>query len=460
MAAAEPDGNTVRVLFDATRLLARGGLATPTGIDRVDLAYVAALSEAPGFELQLVTFDVFGPTVLGPRAAAELIEVVQKRWHAQPATDKPRAAFQQVREWLESPPDTGRAVHPKPTRAHTTESSGLQRAGSALRKVFDSVRTARMAADETPSVYVNTSHGRLYRKAVSRWLEDAGIGGVFFIHDLIPIEFPEFNRPGEPVRHALRMATVAAHANQIIVNSEATRIAVQRHLQEHGGQVPPIEVLHLGVEHRFSSSPNTAPLLPSVPYFVMLSTIEPRKNHQLMLQVWRRLLESGGGPVPRLLLIGRRGWDNQTVFNTLDRSELLSRHVAECSGLGDSDVAVLLRGARALLAPSFGEGFGLPVAESLALGTPVIASSIVAHREVGGDCAEYLDPLDGLGWLQAVGDYAAEPSPRREQQLRLVGGYKPPSWDDHLSSALRLIRAAAHRASCSSSTLPSSRLVV
>jgi hypothetical protein len=85
----------------------------------------------------------------------------------------------------------------------------------------------------------------------------------------------------------------------------------------------------------------------------------------------------------------------------------------------------------------------LPVAEALAQGTPVIASSIPAHIEVGGSHAEYLDPLDGLGWLQAIGDYAAPLSVRRERQLRLLPAYQTPSWKEHLSRAMTLMRNAA-----------------
>ncbi|MDB5974298.1 MAG: glycosyltransferase family 1 protein [Nevskia sp.] len=444
---ASPEAATIRVLFDATRLLARGGLATPTGIDRVDFAYVSALSTAPGIDLQLVTFDVFGPKLLGQGPATRLIDAVRQRWEGGSPADLPQAGFRQLREWLEAPAGTARPVPAKARGETTSEGTRLRRAGSALNGALGSLRPRRIMVEGSAGVYVNTSHGRLFRKAVSRWLGHTGIGGVFFIHDLIPLEFPEFNRPREPARHASRLETVGAHARQVIVNSNATRSALTRYLQKHNQRVPPIDVLHLGVEDRFGSSRNYTPLSPTVPYFVMLSTIEPRKNHQLLLQVWRRLVESEGNAAPRLVLIGRRGWENQTVFNILDRSSLLSCFVVEGSGLGDGDIATLLRGARALLMPSFGEGFGLPVAEALALGTPVIASAIAAHREVGGDSAEYLDPLDGLGWLQAVRDYSAMPSPRREKQLQRLGAYKPPSWEKHLSSTLNLIRAAAYQTS-------------
>jgi glycosyltransferase involved in cell wall biosynthesis len=300
-----------------------------------------------------------------------------------------------------------------------------------------------MPAGGVPAVYLNTSHGRLFRRAVSRWLGHSGIGGVFFVHDLIPLEFPEFNRPQEPARHALRLETVAAHARQIIVNSAATRAALLRHLRQLARPVPPIEVLHLGVERRFSEEVQLSRLAPTVPYFVVLGTIEPRKNHLLLLQVWRRLVEEQGDAAPRLVLIGRRGWENQTVFNILDRAATLAPFLVEASGLGDHDIATLMRGARAVLAPSFGEGFGLPVAEALALGVPVIASSIPAHREVGGDHVQYLDPLDGPGWLRTISDRSKESAACHERRLRALAPYRPPTWEEHLSSALHLIRDAA-----------------
>jgi glycosyltransferase involved in cell wall biosynthesis len=440
---AAPEAGTTRVLFDATRLLGRG-LAMPTGIDRVDFAYVSALSATRGFDLRLVTFDVFGPKLLGQGPTKRLIEAVRQRWETHLVPDQSQPGFQRLRQWLEAP--AGNPIHPTPGGQGGTEGSHMQRAGAALNGALDSLRLRRTLGDGASSVYVNTSHGQLFRKAVSRWLGNSDIGSVFFIHDLLPIEFPEFNRQREPARHAARLETIGAHARQIIVNSDATRATLLRYLREHGRRVPPIEVLHLGIDDRFDQARDHAPLSPAAPYFVMLCTIEPRKNHLLMLQVWRRLVESAGDAAPRLVLIGRRGWENQIVFNTLDRSTPVSRFIAEGSSMGDGDIAALLRGARALLSPSFGEGFGLPVAEALKLGTPVIASAIPAHLEVGGDFAEYLDPLDGLGWLQAIRDYAAEPSPRREKQLQRLKDYKPPRWNEHLSSALDLIRAAAHQA--------------
>src|SRR5207302_45452 len=120
--------------------------------------------------------------------------------------------------------------------------------------------------------------------------------------------------------------------------------------------------------------------------------------------------------------------------------------------LPDTEMVRLLQGARALLLPSFAEGFGFPVIEALALGVPALCSDIPALRETGGPVAEYLDPLDGPGWRAAILDYAAAVSPRREAQLQRLAGWQPPRWDDHFAMVRRLLSAApAGPESCRSS---------
>ncbi len=127
----------------------------------------------------------------------------------------------------------------------------------------------------------------------------------------------------------------------------------------------------------------------------MVGTIEPRKNLLQLLTVWHRWTQEGRSPRARLIVVGRRGWENENILELLDRSKGLAPSVIEVASLGDARMVALLKGATALLAPSFVEGYGLPIAEALALGTPVIASDTDAHREAGGAFADYLDPLDG-----------------------------------------------------------------
>ena len=117
------------------------------------------------------------------------------------------------------------------------------------------------------------------------------------------------------------------------------------------------------------------------------------------------------------MLVGQRGWETENVIDMLDRCPALRGTVIEHNALPDAAMVPLLSGARALLLPSFAEGFGFPVIEALQLGVPALCSDIPALRETGGAVPEFLDPLDGPGWHRAILDYAAPESPRRAAQL-------------------------------------------
>ena len=285
------------------------------------------------------------------------------------------------------------------------------------------------------TTYLNMSHHHLDRPAL---IDEAkrryGARFVCMVHDLIPIEFPEYARPAEPARHERRIRTVADLADGVLVNSAATAASLQPWL-DRAGRGTPVLVAPLGID-----APAPGPDEPAGhPYFVFLGTIEPRKNHLLPLHVWRRLVERLGPAAPRLVLVGRRGWENEQVVDMIERCAALRGVVEERADLSDAQTGALLRGARALLLPSFAEGYGLPLAEALAVGTPALCSDLPALREVGGDVAEYLDPLDGPAWMRAVEDYAAPDSRRRAAQVAGIAGWQAPGWGEHLERALAFV---------------------
>jgi glycosyltransferase involved in cell wall biosynthesis len=142
---------------------------------------------------------------------------------------------------------------------------------------------------------------------------------------------------------------------------------------------------------------------------------------------------------PQLVIIGRRGWENENIIDMIERCQVLQGVVEEHNVMSDDDVRSLLLGARALLLPSFAEGFGLPLAEALALGVPAICSDINALREVGGDVPEFLDPLDGPAWMQAIEDYTRADSTRRDAQLQRLQAWQAPTWPAHMAIAMTLI---------------------
>jgi glycosyltransferase involved in cell wall biosynthesis len=270
-------------------------------------------------------------------------------------------------------------------------------------------------------------------------LRRQGCRFVPLIHDLIPLLHPEYARQGQAEKHRRRIATTARLADAILVNSAATAADLEPWLS--GRDTPlPIRVAPLGIVTPEVQAPPVA----LRPYFVVLGTIEPRKNHLLLLNLWRQMAATLGPAAPRLVVIGRRGWENENIIDMLERCAAIDGLVEETGPLPDREVASLLRGARALLFPSFAEGFGLPLAEALALGVPVIASDLPALREVGGAVPDYLDPLDGAGWRNAVVDYARPDSAARRAQLARLPGWTPPSWSKHFAIVDGVLDTLSH----------------
>ena len=116
----------------------------------------------------------------------------------------------------------------------------------------------------------------------------------------------------------------------------------------------------------------------------------------------RELARLFGPTTPKLVVAGARGWENENIIDMLERCPTIRDHVIEAPGLATPSLKRLIDNARAVLMPSFAEGYGLPVAEALAAGTPVLASNIPPFRAMGGPAITWLDPLDGLGWLAAI----------------------------------------------------------
>ena len=138
-----------------------------------------------------------------------------------------------------------------------------------------------------------------------------------------------------------------------------------------------------------------------------------------------------GAEAPKLVLIGARGWENENVVDLLERCRTISDHVMQVSGLSTPGLKALLDGACALLMPSFAEGYGLPVIEALAAGTPVIASAIPAFRESAGEHIVSISPIDGEKWLETVQAFAAPHSSARSDAMTRQSLYKAMNWNDY-----------------------------
>ncbi|MBS0480787.1 MAG: glycosyltransferase family 4 protein [Proteobacteria bacterium] len=278
-------------------------------------------------------------------------------------------------------------------------------------------------------IYLNIGHTGLDTPGFPEWLARKGLRPVFLIHDLIPITHPEYCRAGEGQRHARRMRNALHCAAGVIANSQDTMDELARFAAASGERAPHGLVAWLGTNP--PSQPGPLPL-PRRPYFVTVGTIEARKNHLLLLHLWERLGQQLGDDTPLLILIGQRGWEADDVFSMLDRSPILRDHVIELGRCSDADLIAYLDGARALLMPSFVEGFGIPVIEALERGVPAIISDLAVFREIAGDIPLYLDPLDGPAWDEAIRAFQHD-CPERQRQIAAMPGFAPPAWPAHFA---------------------------
>jgi len=294
--------------------------------------------------------------------------------------------------------------------------------------------------DGANGLYFNLSHTGIESATFCNWVTRSRLRPIFFVHDLIPLTHPEYCRPGGLERHEHRLVNMLAVGAGIVANSDDTlqqlaQFAIRRQLP-----MVPAEVALLGSGLQGNDDAQVEPPSPlSEPYFVVLGTIEGRKNHLLLLQVWRRMAETLGSATPRLLVIGQRGWECENVIDMLERSAFVRAHVTELPDCSDAQVAHYLQHACALLFPSFVEGYGMPLAEALGVGLPVIASDLDVFREIAGAIPDYLSPLDGLGWQAAIEDYARPGSVRRDAQLKRLAGYVAPTWEAHFVRVDRLV---------------------
>ncbi|KTC85456.1 glycosyltransferase family 4 protein [Legionella drozanskii] len=281
------------------------------------------------------------------------------------------------------------------------------------------------------TVLINTGHIGLGQSDYFRMKRKLHVKPIFFIHDLIAIDYPEFCDPGEDLRQRQKMDYILKIAGGVITNSDATLQDLKSYAKLTNQIMPPAKVALLasGIPSGHSGK---RPI--DKPYFVILSTIEPRKNHILLLQIWRKLSQRLGEKAPHLFVIGYRGWQCENVLDLLDRCHFLKGVVTEVSGCADSELLNFIHHSQALLTPSFIEGYGLPLVEALALGVPVIASDVPVYREIAGNIPEYVDPLDGKRWEELIMDYAQPNSSCRSAQMMRLQHFKKPTWDDHFQN--------------------------
>jgi len=225
------------------------------------------------------------------------------------------------------------------------------------------------------------------------------------VHDLSFVRYPQTADPRLYRYLNVAVPRSVQRADHILADSRNTA----RDLTELWG-VPPerISVLYSGVEPRFRPLTDGADLarvrrrygLPS--HFILsVGTLQPRKNYERLIQAFGQLREIAEDRSYHLVIVGDRGWLYEPIFDCVRRLGL-EGEVLFPGFVADEDLPALYTLADLFAFPSLYEGFGLPVLEAMACGTPVVCSNASSLPEVAGEAALLVDPLDVEGWAEAM----------------------------------------------------------
>lgn len=214
---------------------------------------------------------------------------------------------------------------------------------------------------------------------------------ILTVHDLTFMVHPECAEAG--LRRYLAQAVPRSlqRADLVLVDSQATAADLARIL---GLQGPKVRLLYPGVDARFRPLPPSATealratLQLPTDFLLFVGTLEPRKN---LVRLLEGFAQAKLPPTLALVIAGRRGWMEQEIFATVARLELQDR-VKFLDFVADAQLPALYNLARAFVYPSLYEGFGLPVLEALACGTPVLTANSASLPEVAGAAAILVDP--------------------------------------------------------------------
>ena len=219
---------------------------------------------------------------------------------------------------------------------------------------------------------------------------------VTIFHDMAYKVFPETVRTRTKMMLDSNMVQACKRADAILTVSEFTKSEVVKYLDVNPEKITVMplgirrERFHTGYSEDQVSKVKEKYHLPN-DYLLYLGTLEPRKNISRLIEAYA-LLKQECADLPPLILVGRKGWMYDEIFEKIQKLRLES-DVWSTGYAENDDVPVLLSGAMAFVFPSIYEGFGMPPLEAMACGTPVLTSNVSSMPEVAGDCAVLVDPF-------------------------------------------------------------------
>ncbi len=269
--------------------------------------------------------------------------------------------------------------------------------------------------------------------SIARLKAKSGWHHVILCHDIIPIQFPHWFKQSDVDGFKTYYDLAFQTADRIMFTSACTGKVVRDYCSSLGITIGDSALVPMGsdIAVRRSGGASLREQIAPDKFALFVSTIEPRKNHRLLVDAWRALAKAGIIEKSgfKLVFVGRPGWDMGPFYDDIATDPLLKDSVLHFKNVNDEELSVLYQHAGFCLYPPKYEGFGLPIIEALANGKPLLVSNAGPMPEIAGDFAIALDPEDTEGWRLAMKLWIENPGEREKWAAKVRADYVPMSWE-------------------------------
>ena len=273
--------------------------------------------------------------------------------------------------------------------------------------------------------------------------KEQGARIALIVYDLICLQHPEFFAAGAQEKFAAYVDNAFQHADQIVAISSTVEQEVRKMLSAHATrstQSPGVCNFRLGadiVRQVGLPRPKVQQLFstPERATYLIVSTLEPRKNHRVVLDAFDELWKHGDA---QLLIIGRRGWMCEELIQRITEHAEYGNRLYWLNDMNDSELSYCYGNSSAVICPSLAEGFGLPIVEALWHQKTTIASDIAIHREVGGTHCHYFpkdDPQQLANLIRSLPCRSPRESPPAVTHIQ--------NWQSSAEQLLEILRSVA-----------------
>lgn len=294
-------------------------------------------------------------------------------------------------------------------------------------------------------ISVGLDWDRPYYKDFYEIRKQTGVKVVSCCYDLIPVLYPQYCAHNVSNFFKSYFLEIADGSDLILCISKQSEKDLKEMLRQAGGATPPTHVFPLGDTLPNDFADKMDPEISSLierPFILYVSTIERRKNHEILYRAYHLLCSAGKKKMlPKLVFVGMQGWGVSDLLKDIKLDPQTKDKIIILNHVNDTELFNLYKSAIFCVYPSFYEGWGLPVGEALAMGKFVLCSDKGALPEVGGSLVKYIDPWSPHAWAEAIEESVNDFQMLNQRQSEIQKNYTVRSWQSTAQSVCNAIQS-------------------